>query len=81
VKAVWLFGSFATGTATPRSDADVVIEINESDRLDRERLRSAAMAVFAEAPVPVDLFVMTTADLNGESGIAPVVRREGLRLA
>ena|GEM_PF-1933907 len=51
--AVYLFGSFATGAATPRSDADIVVEIAEEDPALREAVREQAIWIFAEAPVPV----------------------------
>ena len=84
VTAVHLFGSFATGTATPRSDADVVVEIPSGDVALREQIRDAALDIFLGAPVPVDLFVMSSAELAAERstlrGIAGRVAQEGVRL-
>lgn len=85
VVAVYLFGSFATGQATPRSDADIVVEIASDDPALREEIRDQAQDVFLEAPVPVEIFVQSTRQLeegrrNGR-GVAGAVAREGIRLA
>jgi predicted nucleotidyltransferase len=85
VEAVYLFGSFATGKACPRSDADIVIVISDS----RDRLRSMifeeAMTLFFEAPVTVELFVLSEAQLSegrrSNRGVAGAVAREGILLA
>jgi predicted nucleotidyltransferase len=76
VIAVYLFGSFATGKATPRSDADIVIEAEEG----ASEVEDYAREVFSEAPVPVDLFVVTRAKLSEAGGIAGRVRAEGVLL-
>ncbi len=85
VVAIYLFGSFATGTATPRSDADLVVEIAEEDPALREAVREQAIAIFAEAPVPAEVFVKSTREMEEGRrtgrGIAGAVAREGLRLA
>jgi hypothetical protein len=77
VVAIYLFGSFATGTATPRSD--------EEDPALREAVREQAIAIFAEAPVPAEVFVKSARELEegrrAGRGIAGAVAREGLRLA
>lgn len=84
VEAVYLFGSFAAGTATPRSDADIAVVVTEADMALRQRLWEAAWAIFLDAPVPVDLFVIPVAQLIHQGyalrGIAGAVAREGLRL-
>jgi hypothetical protein len=71
--------------ATPRSDADIVVEMPSGDAASREQIRDAAFDIFLGAPVPVDLFVMSSAELNeGKStlrGIAGRVAQEGIRLA
>jgi predicted nucleotidyltransferase len=80
VVAIYLFGSFATGTATPRSDADIIVEINNADLNLRQKVRDAAMDVFLTAPVPVDLFVISSAELGEGHGVASRVPCEGVRL-
>ncbi len=83
--AVYLFGSFATGTATPRSDADILVEIAEEDSSLREAIQGQAISIFAEAPVPAEVFVKSSRELEEGRrtgrGIAGAVAREGLRLA
>ena len=82
VRAVHLFGSFATGMATPRSDADVVVEvIGGADAALRERIAQAARSAFSEAPVPVELFVLDSERMQARWGVAGAVAREGVRLA
>ena len=81
VVAVHLFGSFATRTATPRSDADVIVEINEADLSLRQQVHEAATDIFLEAPVPIDLFVISSAELAEGRGVAGRLTREGVRLS
>jgi predicted nucleotidyltransferase len=80
VVAVHLFGSFATRTATPRSDADVIVEINEADLSLRQQVQEAATDIFLDAPVPIDLFVISSAELAEGRGVAGRLTREGVRL-
>lgn len=85
VEAVYLFGSFATGKACPRSDADIVIEISDNHDSLRSMIFDEAMTLFLEAPVPVELFVLSTAQLSegrgSNRGVAGAVAREGIVLA
>ncbi len=85
VEAVHLFGSFASGRATPRSDADILVEIEDRSASLQDDIRTEAAGLFLEAPVPVDLFVMTSAALAENRrqgrGIAGAVAREGVPLA
>lgn len=82
IVAVHLFGSFATGAATPRSDADLVIEVSDStDAACREHLMDAAQTVLAESPVPVDVFILASERMRQRRGVAAAVAREGMRLA
>ncbi|MFB3905148.1 MAG: nucleotidyltransferase domain-containing protein [Acidobacteriota bacterium] len=78
VKAVYLFGSFASGTPTPRSDADVALEISDGNR---DELRLAAQHAFSSVPLPVDLFILTSDQLKNTSGIAGEIARTARRLA
>jgi len=81
VVAVHLFGSFADGTATPRSDADVVIEVADDTPAFRERIWEKGAVLFLEAPVPVDLFVISSERMAQGRGVAGAVARQGVRLA
>jgi predicted nucleotidyltransferase len=84
VVAVYLFGSFANARATPRSDADIVVEVAGTDPALRQRVWKDAFAAFLDAPVPVDLFVIPSAQLaqgaRTRRGIAGAVARQGMRL-
>jgi predicted nucleotidyltransferase len=81
VRAVSLFGSFATGRATPRSDADIVVAIASGDPESQRQVHDLARTLFLEAPVPVDLFVLSSVHLATDRGVAGAVQREGLQLA
>lgn len=76
VVRVVLFGSLADGTATAASDADVMIELADSDLrlLDRP---PHYLDVFAHLGLPVDLFVYTTSELRAAD--PPPVARNALR--
>jgi len=77
IEAVYLFGSYASGTPTPRSDVDLLVVANETGSAD---LRSEFLTV----PVPVDLHLTTPAAFQSLAaagkGVPGVVVREGLRL-
>lgn len=81
VRSVLLFGSFAEGTATPHSDADVVVEVGQLSTEAHQRLEDRASRHFLQAPVPVDLFVLDGPRLEEKRGVAGAVRRGGVRLA
>lgn len=77
VEAVYLFGSYASGTPTPRSDVDLLVVANEAGAAD---LRSEFLTV----PVPVDLHLTTPAAFRSLAaagkGLPGAVVREGVRL-
>jgi predicted nucleotidyltransferase len=59
-----LFGSLQTGGATPRSDADILVVLDRSEYAHpRERIPDILRAL-APLPCPVDLFVLTAAELD-----------------
>lgn len=81
VREVWLFGSLARGSATPRSDADLLIVVDEDARRPMDRL--PGFAPFLEGlGRPADLIVLTEAEWSTREGTA--LRREvvtrGIRL-
>ncbi|HYB42919.1 MAG TPA: nucleotidyltransferase domain-containing protein [Candidatus Methylomirabilis sp.] len=81
VREVWLFGSLARGTATPRSDADLLIVV---DRDDRRPLDRAPEFLFSLEGLgrPADVLVLTDAEWKAREGSAlhrEVVTR-GIRL-
>ena len=80
---VVLIGSLARGTATPASDADLILVLREAEprRMDRvPRL----LELFEESPLPLDLHPYTTAEWERaqERGdaLALVARTQGLDL-
>ncbi|MCL6612047.1 MAG: nucleotidyltransferase domain-containing protein [Peptococcaceae bacterium] len=85
VAAVYLFGSFARGNATPRSDADLVVVVEGEDRVLINGLRDAAGSYFISASVPVDVFVLSRKTFEEGRrtgrGVAGAVEREGVLLA
>lgn len=82
VDAIYLFGSFAHGTPTPRSDADVLVAIH--DAADRDRVRACCLDVFLRLPVPVELFVQTWSEIEesrqADRGLAATALRHAVRL-
>ena len=79
IEKIFLFGSFAKGTATPRSDADVALQLGGIAREKRDQLLDSARQVFANAPVPVDIHIIghETASCRG---LPAVVHQEGIEL-
>lgn len=83
VVAIYLFGSFAHGIPTPRSDADLLVVIREGT--DRDQARDCCLTAFRAVPVPIDLFVWTEGEvaesLASGRGLAATVLRQPVRLA
>ncbi len=75
--AVYLFGSYASGVPTPRSDVDLLIVTEKTDREDLQ-------TEFLTVSVPVDCHLMSphAFDLQSKSGrgIAGAAVRSGIRL-
>jgi predicted nucleotidyltransferase len=61
VERVGLFGSYATGTYGPRSDADLLILLRASDRLFRDRIPDFLPSNLS---VPCDVFPYTTDEIK-----------------
>ncbi len=82
VRAIYLFGSFASGIPTPRSDADLLVVI--ADGADREAARACCEEAFQELPVPVELFVWSEAEVAASAasgrGLAANVLPRAIRL-
>lgn len=82
VVALWVFGSYAWGTPTPRSDLDVVVETAQSlSRQARWELAEALRAVLLPLPCPVDVVVLSSRELTAPFAVAAAVKARGLRLA
>jgi uncharacterized protein len=81
VVEVWLFGSLARGDATPRSDADLLIVVDQDDRrlLDRS---PEFMRLLQGLRRPVDLIVLTAEEWTArkESRFHREVTGRGLQL-
>jgi len=59
IRRVILFGSLASGDATPRSDADILIVVEGSaHQRSRDRIPEMLQAL-SPLPCPIDLFVLT----------------------
>ena len=64
IRRVILFGSLVTNSATPRSDADILIVV-ESSKHDHTRDRVPEMLrALSPLPCPVDLFVVTCNEVD-----------------
>lgn len=61
VERVGLFGSYAADTYGPRSDADLLIVLRDSDMRFRDRI---AEFLPADLSVPCDVFPYTAADIE-----------------
>jgi predicted nucleotidyltransferase len=81
VREVWLFGSLARGTATPRSDADLLIVVDEDGRRPMDRLPEF-LRLLEGAGRPVDVLVLTRAEWDAREGTAlhREVDSRGIRL-
>ena len=78
IRRVILFGSLVSGIPTPRSDADIVIEVATSPHAEpRDRIPEMLRA-FRPLPCPLDLFVFTTEEI-ARFGEEPSVLRLALR--
>ena len=77
IEAVYLFGSFASGTPTPKSDADLLVV---ADKNDADTIRE----ILSSTPVPVDLFIVPPDafkhKVKAEKGIASLAVRHGVKL-
>lgn len=63
VAEIYLFGSYAEGSASLRSDADILIVLAEDKRKMIDRLDEFILG-FIDAPVPVDVLVFTKSELK-----------------
>jgi len=84
IRRILLFGSHANGIPTPRSDADVLVEVAWSAHEDPRERAVDVLRAMAPRPCPLDLIVYTTAELRElEAARAPLVMtalRDGIDL-
>jgi predicted nucleotidyltransferase len=77
IQAVYLFGSYASGTPGPRSDADLLIVAGKSHMQDIQ-------IEFLPVSVPVDLYLLKPAVFQQRAasgtGIAAAAVRNGIKL-
>ncbi len=75
IRRVILFGSLTKGIPTPRSDADLLVVLDSSSHdHPRERVPEI-LAALSPLPCPVDLFVLTSEELERYSREgSPMVR-------
>jgi predicted nucleotidyltransferase len=78
LQRVILFGSLVKGIPTPRSDADLLAVVAESEhREPRDRVPEVLRALMP-LPCPVDLFVLTTQELERYASEGNPLVREAL---
>lgn len=84
VRRIYLFGSLVAGRPTPRSDADLLVEVSESPRAEPRDRIPELLGALSPLPCPVDLFVLTSAEIERfRAEGAPVIEaalRDGLNL-
>jgi predicted nucleotidyltransferase len=84
VVAIYLFGSFAQGVPTPRSDADILVVVTPSALPLVEQLKESFVEAFLAVSVPVELFVLANdrveESVKSGRGLAATALREGLIL-
>lgn len=73
VERVLWYGSFVTGTPTPRSDADVCVVISDAAPVARmpRHMRGADYAPVSVTPVPFDIAVLTASEFAALAAWAP----------
>ena len=69
VREVWLFGSLARGDATPRSDADLLIVVDEDERRPMDRIPEFLLLLEGVGR-PTDVIVLTAAEWKAREGTA-----------
>ncbi len=64
IRRVILFGSLVSGTPTPRSDADLLVEVTGSLHSEPRHRVPEVLRAFSPLPCPLDLFVLTTREIE-----------------
>lgn len=84
IRRVILFGSLTSGIPTPRSDADLLIEVENSACADPRDRAASVWKALAPVKFPIDLHVYTTKELTDStvacSGLVTAALRDGLDL-
>ena len=63
IRRVILFGSLVAGIPTPRSDADILVVVEESPFSEPRDRVPQVLHAFSPLPCPMDLFVLTHEEL------------------
>jgi predicted nucleotidyltransferase len=81
VREAWLFGSLARGTATPRSDADLLFIVDRDPRRGMDRIPEF-LALLEGVGRPVDVLVLTDAEwaAREDTAFRREVTERGIRL-
>ncbi len=74
IKRIILFGSLVSGRPTPRSDADLVVILAESSEPDPRRRMPEIQLAFRPLPCPLDITVVTEAEVAAHGRDWPVLR-------
>jgi predicted nucleotidyltransferase len=75
IRRVVLFGSLAAGTATPRSDADLLIIVDCAEHPEGRDRVSDMLAALSPLPCPIDLVVLTGEEFErARQEQAPILR-------
>ena len=82
IRRVILFGSLVSGIPTPRSDADVLVEVDGSAYADPRDRAADMIQAMSPLPCPVDLFVYTTPELRdlAQTPLVATALRDGTDL-
>ena len=78
VRRVVLFGSLARGIPTPRSDADLLVAVLSSPHPDPRDRVPEVLTAMRPLPCPLDLFVLTTAEIEARRCEGDPLLREAL---
>jgi len=76
IRRVVLFGSLASGIPTPRSDADLLVIVRSSAHAEPRDRVPALLEALAPLPCPVDVFVLTEAELEEARQAGSALLRE-----
>ncbi len=84
IRRIILFGSLASGIPTPRSDADLLIEVSQSPHQRPRDRTPEILKAFRPLPCPVDAFIYTSEELETVrqqgSSLVSTALREGIDL-
>jgi predicted nucleotidyltransferase len=79
IRAIYLFGSRAVGNFSARSDADLLIVVQDDFRRPLDRIPHY-LKLFQKAPVPVDVFPYTLAEIE-KNAFAQLALQKGVLLS